>query len=143
MFYYGVLTSAANAALENVVETIRLVTATPDEKAYAYSLIDAAVRTHQAVASTGKRDSHASYASKPRRSSTEKSESPSASYTHVASTSSQQKAGAISSTEYYQPYKTNESKAKSPQLTKHKQLHILRPTSLDMTNRTSPATSQT
>jgi hypothetical protein len=34
------------------METIRTVTSTPDEKAYAYSLIDAALRTHQAVAST-------------------------------------------------------------------------------------------
>jgi hypothetical protein len=35
------------------METIRAVTFTPDEKAYAYSLIDAAIRTHQALASTG------------------------------------------------------------------------------------------
>jgi hypothetical protein len=33
------------------METIRAVTSTPDEKAYAYSFIDAALRTHQAVAS--------------------------------------------------------------------------------------------
>jgi hypothetical protein len=35
------------------METIRAVTYTPDEKAYAYSIIDAALRTHQAVASAG------------------------------------------------------------------------------------------
>jgi hypothetical protein len=35
------------------LETIRAVASTPDEKAYANSLIDAALRTHQAVASTG------------------------------------------------------------------------------------------
>jgi hypothetical protein len=35
------------------METIRAVTSTPDETAYAYSLVDAALRTHQAVASTG------------------------------------------------------------------------------------------
>jgi hypothetical protein len=103
MFYYGVFTSAANAELETVVATIRLVTATPDEKAFAYFLIDAAVCTHKALALAGKRDSHASDASKPHRSSTEKSESPSASYTHLASISSQQKAGAMSSTESCQP----------------------------------------
>jgi hypothetical protein len=33
------------------METIRAVTSTPDEKAYAYSFIDAALRTHQHVAS--------------------------------------------------------------------------------------------
>jgi hypothetical protein len=33
------------------METIRAVTSTPDEKAYAYSLIDDAVRIHQAVTS--------------------------------------------------------------------------------------------
>jgi hypothetical protein len=47
------MVSAANAALETAMETIRSVTATPVEKAYAYSLIDAAVRTHQAVAAAG------------------------------------------------------------------------------------------
>jgi hypothetical protein len=35
------------------METIRSVTSTPDETAYAYSLVDAALRTHQAVASAG------------------------------------------------------------------------------------------
>jgi hypothetical protein len=35
------------------METIRAVTSTPDEKAYAYSRIDAALRTHQAMASAG------------------------------------------------------------------------------------------
>jgi hypothetical protein len=35
------------------METIRAVTSTPDETAYAYSLGDAALRTHQAVASAG------------------------------------------------------------------------------------------
>jgi hypothetical protein len=35
------------------METIRAVTSTPDEKVYAYSLIDAALRTRQAVASAG------------------------------------------------------------------------------------------
>jgi hypothetical protein len=35
------------------METIRAVTSTPDEKAYAYFLIDAALRTHQAMASAG------------------------------------------------------------------------------------------
>jgi hypothetical protein len=35
------------------METIRVVTSTPDEKAYAYFLIDAALSTHQAVASAG------------------------------------------------------------------------------------------
>jgi arginine/ornithine N-succinyltransferase beta subunit len=48
-----VFTSAANAALEIAIETIRAVTSTPDEKAYAYSLIYAAIRAHQAVASPG------------------------------------------------------------------------------------------
>jgi hypothetical protein len=35
------------------METIRAVASTPDEKAYAYSLIDAALRAHQAVTSAG------------------------------------------------------------------------------------------
>jgi hypothetical protein len=35
------------------METVRAVTSTPDERAYAYSLVDAALRTHQAVASAG------------------------------------------------------------------------------------------
>jgi hypothetical protein len=35
------------------METIRAVTSTPDETTYAYSLIDATLRTHQAVASAG------------------------------------------------------------------------------------------
>jgi hypothetical protein len=35
------------------LETIRAVTCAPDEKAYADSLIDAALRTHQAMISTG------------------------------------------------------------------------------------------
>jgi hypothetical protein len=35
------------------METIRAVTSTPDEATYAYSLVDAALRTHQAVASAG------------------------------------------------------------------------------------------
>jgi hypothetical protein len=35
------------------METIRSDTASPDEKAYVYALIDAAVRTHQALASAG------------------------------------------------------------------------------------------
>jgi hypothetical protein len=36
------------------METIRAVTSTPDETAHAYSLVDAALRTHEAVASAGK-----------------------------------------------------------------------------------------
>jgi hypothetical protein len=35
------------------METIRAVSSTPDETTYAYSLVDAALRTHQAMASTG------------------------------------------------------------------------------------------
>jgi hypothetical protein len=35
------------------METIRSVTSTPDETACAYSLVDAALRTHHAVASAG------------------------------------------------------------------------------------------
>jgi hypothetical protein len=35
------------------METIRAVTSTPDETTYAYSLVDAALRTHQAMASAG------------------------------------------------------------------------------------------
>jgi hypothetical protein len=35
------------------VEAILAVTSTPEEKVYAYSLIDAALRTHRAVASAG------------------------------------------------------------------------------------------
>jgi hypothetical protein len=35
------------------METIRSVTSTPDKTAYAYSLVDAALRTYQAVASAG------------------------------------------------------------------------------------------
>jgi hypothetical protein len=50
---YGVFTAAANAALETAVETIRAVTSTPNETTYAFSLVDAALRTHQAVASAG------------------------------------------------------------------------------------------
>jgi hypothetical protein len=46
MLCYGVFTSAANSALENAMEQIRAVTSTPAEKAYAYSLIDATLRTH-------------------------------------------------------------------------------------------------
>jgi hypothetical protein len=53
MLCYGVFTAAANSALEIAMETIRAVTSTPDERAYAYSLVDAALRTHQAVASAG------------------------------------------------------------------------------------------
>jgi hypothetical protein len=51
--FYGVFTAAANSALEIAMETIRAVTSTPDGTAYAYSLVDAALRTHQAVASPG------------------------------------------------------------------------------------------
>jgi hypothetical protein len=54
MLCYGVFTTAANSALETAMETIRAVTSTPDETAYAYSLVDAALRTHQAMASAGK-----------------------------------------------------------------------------------------
>jgi hypothetical protein len=50
---YGVFTAAANSALEIAMETIRAVSSTPDETAYAHSLVDAALRTHQAVASAG------------------------------------------------------------------------------------------
>jgi hypothetical protein len=53
MLCYGVFTAAANSALETAMETIRSVTSTPDETAYAYSLVNAALRTHQAVASAG------------------------------------------------------------------------------------------
>jgi hypothetical protein len=52
MFCYGGFTSVANAALETVMATNRSVTSTPDEKAYAYSVIDATARAHQAMAST-------------------------------------------------------------------------------------------
>jgi hypothetical protein len=34
------------------METIRSITSTHDEKAYAYALIHATIRTHQAVASS-------------------------------------------------------------------------------------------
>jgi hypothetical protein len=50
---YGVFTAAANSALETAMEIIRAATSTPDETAYAYSLIDATLRTHQTMASTG------------------------------------------------------------------------------------------
>jgi hypothetical protein len=50
---YGVFTAAVNAALETAMETLRSVTSTPDETTYAYSLVDAALRTNQAVASAG------------------------------------------------------------------------------------------
>jgi hypothetical protein len=53
MLCYGVFTVAANAELETAMETIRAVTSTPDETTYAYSLVDATLRTQQAVASTG------------------------------------------------------------------------------------------
>jgi hypothetical protein len=53
MLCYGVFTAAANSAMENAMETTRAVTSTPDETAYAYSLVDAALCTHQVVASTG------------------------------------------------------------------------------------------
>jgi hypothetical protein len=46
-------TRHTNAALKIAMEAIRPVTSTLDEKAYAYSLIDAALRTHQAVDSAG------------------------------------------------------------------------------------------
>jgi arginine/ornithine N-succinyltransferase beta subunit len=46
-------TSAANSAFETATETIRAVTSIPDKKAYAYSLMDASLRTYQAVASVG------------------------------------------------------------------------------------------
>jgi hypothetical protein len=50
---YGIFTHAANSALETAMDSICAVTYTPDQKAHAYSLIDAALRTHQAVASAG------------------------------------------------------------------------------------------
>jgi hypothetical protein len=50
---YGGSTSAANEALEIAMETIRSVTSTPVEKACAYSLVDAATRTHQALPAAG------------------------------------------------------------------------------------------
>jgi hypothetical protein len=50
---FGVFTAAANAALETAMETIRAITSTPDEPTYAYSIVGAALRTHQAVASAG------------------------------------------------------------------------------------------
>jgi hypothetical protein len=53
MLCYGVFTVAANAALETAMEAIRAVTSFPDETTYAYSLVDAALRTHQALASAG------------------------------------------------------------------------------------------
>jgi uncharacterized protein YfcZ (UPF0381/DUF406 family) len=54
MLCYGAFRAAANAALKTIMETIRAVTSTPDETTYAYSLVDAALRTHQAVSSAGK-----------------------------------------------------------------------------------------
>jgi hypothetical protein len=53
LLYYGLLASAANAALETAMKYTRSGTSTPDEKVYAYSLIEAAVRTHQALAAAG------------------------------------------------------------------------------------------
>jgi ribosomal protein S7 len=54
MLCNGVFMTAANVALESAMERLRAVTSTPDEKACAYSLIDEALCTHQAVASAGK-----------------------------------------------------------------------------------------
>jgi hypothetical protein len=46
MLCYGVFTSAFSEALETAMKTIRSNTSTPDEKAYAYALIDAAIHAH-------------------------------------------------------------------------------------------------
>jgi hypothetical protein len=46
MLCYGVFTSAANEALKTAMKTICWNTSTPDEKAYAYALIDAAIHAH-------------------------------------------------------------------------------------------------
>jgi hypothetical protein len=134
--------SAVNAALETAMETIRAVTSTTDEKASAYSLIDAAIRTHQAWPQLGKCDSPTSGASRPRRSSTAKNESPSVSCTHDDSTLSRHTEEATSSTDLCRPWKTNDSKSTSQQLQKRKQLHTSRQTSLDKLDQTSLASDK-
>jgi hypothetical protein len=128
------------------METIRAVTSTPDDKAYAYSLIDAALRTHEALASAG--EARLAYitrfkAKKLRRSSPAKSESPSGSSTHVASTPSPPTEEATSSTDSCQPWKTSDLKSASPQLLRRKHLYSSRPTRLDQIDRTSRTTSRT
>jgi hypothetical protein len=85
----------------------------------------------------GKRDSPTSGASRPRRASPAKNESPSGSCTHVASTPSPPTEDVTSSTDLCQLWKTNDSKSASPQLQKRKHLHSSRLTSLDQTDRTS------
>jgi hypothetical protein len=46
---YGVYSAAADAALEIALATVRSTTATATERAHAWDIIDAAVRTHKAV----------------------------------------------------------------------------------------------
>jgi hypothetical protein len=46
---YGVYSAAADAALETVMATVRSTTATETERAHAWDITDAAVRTHKAV----------------------------------------------------------------------------------------------
>jgi hypothetical protein len=55
LWYFPPPATASTAALESDMGTmIRALISTPNEKAYTYTLIDAAIRTHQAVASVGK-----------------------------------------------------------------------------------------
>jgi hypothetical protein len=54
MLCCGLFKSAANAALEIAIETIRLITSIQDkEAASAFALIDGAIRTHPSVAAPG------------------------------------------------------------------------------------------
>jgi hypothetical protein len=110
------------------METIR--SSTSAAHGNAYSLIGAVIRTHQAVAVAAKRDSPTLDASRPRKLSPEKNESPSASSTLVVSTPSPRNAEAMSSTDSCQPLKTNDSTSVSPHLQKRKQLYNSRTTSL-------------
>jgi hypothetical protein len=95
---YGVFTSAANSALEITMETINAVTSTPTR-----NLTPTPSSTQRYVhikqwPQRGKRDSPTSCASRPRRSSSAKNESPSGSCTHATSTPSRQTQEATSST---------------------------------------------
>jgi hypothetical protein len=116
------------------MQTIRSITSTPDEKAYAYALIDAPIRTDKAVASPG--EARLTYI---RRFKAKKilNEAPSASSTHAASTPSRHTTEATSSTDSSHPWETNDSKSASQQTQKHKRLHNSRQTSLDHIDRTN------
>jgi hypothetical protein len=125
------------------METSRAVTSTPDETAYAYSLVDVALRTHQAVASAGEAQLTSLRRFKAKKILTgEERVAERLVYTRCFDTIASDRGVNVVDL-YCQPWRTSDSKSASQHLQKRKQLHSSRPTSLDQTDRTSRTTSRT